>query len=51
MIKKMTQIYRRRRNEQNIIAKQTKLICLIIRFHNIDEDEANKLMEELWTKK
>ena len=42
MMKKMTQIYRRRRKEQNIIAKQSKLICLIIRFPNIDEDEANR---------
>ena len=50
MMKKMTQIYRTRRNEQNIMAKQSKLVCLIIRFHNIDEDEANRLMKELWTK-
>ena len=46
----MTQIYRRRRKDQNIDAKQSKLICLKIRFHNIDEDEANRLMKELWTK-
>ena len=49
-MKKMTQIYRRRRKDQNINTKQSKLICLIIRFHNIDEDEANRLMKELWTK-
>ena len=50
MMKKMTQSYCRRRNEQNIIAKQSKLIGLTIRFRNIDEDEANRLMKELWTK-
>ena len=49
-MKKMTQIYRRRRKDQNINAKQSELICLIIRFHNIEEDEANRLMKELWTK-
>ena len=49
-MKKMTQIYRRRRKDQNINAKQSELICLTIRFHNIEEDEANRLMKELWTK-
>ena len=49
-MKKMTQIYRRRLKDQNINAKQSELICLKIRFHNIDEDEANRLMKELWTK-
>ena len=49
-MKKMTQIYRRRRKDQNIIAKQSELNCLIIRFRNIEEDEANRLMKELRTK-
>ena len=50
MKKKMTQIYRRRRKDQSINAKQSKLIRLIIRFRNIDKDEANRFMKELWTK-
>ena len=50
MMKKMTQTYRTRRKDKNINSKQSKLICLKIRFHNIDRDEANRLMKKLWTK-
>ena len=45
----MTQIYRRRRKDQNINAKQSILICLKIRFHNMEEHEANRIMKELRT--
>ena len=50
MMMKMKQIYRRRWKDRNVNANQKELICLIIRFHNIDEDEANRLMKELWNK-
>ena len=49
-MKKMTQIFRGRRKDHNINVKQSKLICLTIRLHNIEEDEVNRLMKELWTK-
>ena len=33
----------------NINIESSKLISLIIRLHNIEEDEANRTMEKLWT--
>ena len=36
--------------EKNINIKSSKLICLTVRFRNIEEEEANRITEVLWTK-
>ena len=33
----------------NINIKRSEFVCLIVRFHNMEEHEANRIMKELRT--